>query len=370
MARIGIDARLTYYRRGGITEYIEQLIRHLPDLDLANDYIILHSWKDRRDLATGARQRRALVWTPAHHRLERLALAIETLPHGLDLLHSPDFIPPLGLWFRSVITIHDLTFLHYPEFLNSESRRYYNDQIAAAAARADHILTDSEATRTDVINLLRVPSEKVTTVWLGVSDHFHPASPEEIHRFTEQHNLSPGYILFVGTFEPRKNLSGLLRAYAQLCAEIPDVPRLVIAGSRGWLYTEIFALAQSLGLADTISWLENPSYADLPLLYSGAGVLCLPSFYEGFGFPPLEAMACGTPAVVADRASLPEVVGDAGLLVNPDDPSSIADALRRILADSALAGDLRRRGLERARAFSWAETARQTLSTYRGVLER
>jgi glycosyltransferase involved in cell wall biosynthesis len=362
MARIGIDARLTYYRRGGITEYIEQLTRHLPDLDSANDYVILHSRKDRRNLATGSRQRRAVSWTPAHHRLERLTLAVEILPLRLDLLHSPDFIPPLGHWFRSVITIHDLTFLHYPEFLTSESRRYYNDQIDAAAARADRILTDSEATRTDVINLLRVPAEKVTTVLLGISNHFHPAPPEAIMRFAAQHNLSPGYILFVGTFEPRKNLSGLLHAYAQLCAEVRDIPRLVLAGSRGWLYAEIFALAQSLGLGGAITWLENPAYADLPLLYSGAGVLCLPSFYEGFGFPPLEAMACGTPAVVANRASLPEVVGDAGLLVNPDDPSSIADALRRVLMDSALSADLRRRGLDRARAFSWAESARQTLA--------
>ncbi len=369
MARIGIDARLTYYRRGGITEYVEQLIKNLPALDDSNDYVILHSRKDRRNLAAGSRQRRAISWTPAHHRFERAALAVETFPLRLDLLHSPDFIPPLGRWFRSVITIHDLTFLHYPEFLTPDSRRYYNDQIDAAAARADHILTDSEATRADVIELLHVPPEKVTTVLLGVSPHFRPIDSDSLERFTRQHSLPRGYILFVGTFEPRKNLPGLLHAYALLRADLPDAPPLVIAGRRGWLVEEVYALAESLNLSESVRWLEDVPYSDLPALYTGAGVLCLPSFYEGFGFPPLEAMACGAPAVVADRASLPEIVGEAGLLVNPDDPASIADTLRWTLTDSALAAGLRQRGLERARTFTWQETARRTLSVYHKVLE-
>lgn len=369
MARIGIDARLTYYRRGGITEYIEQLIHCLPAQDETNDYVILHSRKDRRNLAAGPRQRRAVAWTPAHHRLERWALAAEILPHRLDLLHSPDFIPPKGCWFRSVITIHDLTFLHYPQFLTPGSRRYYNDQIEAAVARADHILTDSEATRQDVISMLRVDPDHATTVLLGLSDHFRPAPPETAQAFAARHNLPRGYILFVGTFEPRKNLSGLLQAYAALRADLPDAPPLVIAGRRGWLFEDVYALAESLHLTDCILWLEDTPHADLPALYSAASVLCLPSHYEGFGFPPLEAMGCGTPAVAADRASLPEVVGDAGLLIDPDDPASIAGALLRVLTDSALAADLRQRGLTRAAQFTWDRTARQTLHIYRTVLE-
>jgi glycosyltransferase involved in cell wall biosynthesis len=369
MHRIGIDARLTYYRRGGITEYIEALIRELPALDSYNEYVILHSRKDGRNLAARSNQRRAAMWTPAHHRIERTALGIETLPLRLDLLHSPDFIPPRGP-HRSVITIHDLNFLYYPKFLTAESRSYYNDQIDVAVKRADHIMTDSEATRQDVIEKLHVSPETVTTVLLGVSEHFCPASDAQIEAFTAKHDLICGYILFVGTFEPRKNLAGLLRAYAQLRADMPDLPPLVIAGRRGWLDEEIYELAASLKLGSHLTWLEDVPYVDLSALYSGASVLCLPSFYEGFGFPPLEAMACGTPTVSADRASLPEVVGDAGLLIDPERPASIAAGLRRVLTDSALAADLSQRGLARARTFQWSSTARQVLDVYEKVLNR
>jgi glycosyltransferase involved in cell wall biosynthesis len=172
----------------------------------------------------------------------------------------------------------------------------------------------------------------------------------------------------VGTLEPRKNLPGLLKAYALLQNEVPDAPPLVIAGRRGWLYESVYAQAGALGLKDRVVWLEGVAYQDLPALYSGAGVLCLPSFYEGFGLPPLEAMACGTPVVVAQRASLPEVVGDAGLLIDPDNPYSITDALRRVLTDPALATVLRQRGLVRASTFTWRETARKTLAVYRQML--
>lgn len=369
MARIGIDARLTYYRHGGIAQYIHHLIDELPALDAENDYFILHQRKDRRNLAKATNQRRVTCWTPSHHRYERLALAVEVFPLRLDLLHSPDFIPPFDGRYRSVITIHDLTFLHYPDFLTPESRRYYNDQIKAAVARADHIMTDSDATRIDVLNLLGVPPEKVTTVLLGISGHFRPAPASEIDEVMLRYDLPGEYILFVGTFEPRKNLDGLLRAYFQLKNEVPSAPALVIAGQRGWLCQGIFDLIRELGLESAVLWLEKVDFEELPALYSAARVLCLPSFYEGFGFPPLEAMACGTPAIVSDRASLPEIVGGAGLLVDPDDPASIARALRRVITGSELAADLQKRGLEHVKRFNWRETARRVLAVYQRVLD-
>jgi|YNPNPStandDraft_1061719.scaffolds.fasta_scaffold25275_3 glycosyltransferase involved in cell wall biosynthesis len=370
MARIGVDARLTYYRRGGISQYIEHLIHFFAALDVENQYFILQSRRDQRNLATAPNQHRVPCWTPAHNRFERLALAVEVFPLWLDLLHSPDFIPPLGGRYRSVITVHDLTFLHYPTFLTPDSRRYYNDQIEAAVARADHIIADSEATRVDAINLLDVPSEKITAILLAADEQFRPAPPEEIARIRAIYHLPSEYLLFVGTLEPRKNLGGLLRAYALLSTRLADTPPLIMAGQRGWLYDEIFDLIEQLKLSGRVSWVENVPYPDLPALYSGASLLCLPSFYEGFGLPPLEAMACGTPVVVSNRASLPEVVGDAGILVDPDDTASIADALYRVLADSALAALLRQRGLARAALFTWQETAKQTLAVYWRVLEQ
>jgi glycosyltransferase involved in cell wall biosynthesis len=366
--RIGIDARLTYYHEGGISRYIAHLIPELAALDAENEYVILHSRKDRRNLASGPNQRRATCWTPSHHPLERLALAVEVTPLGLDLLHSPDFIPPLDGRWKSVITIHDLSFLHFPETKDAASRRYYNGQIQAAVARADAILADSEATRQDVIAMLGVPPDKVTTVWAGIDAQFRPAPPEDIARVRAAHDLPGEYLLFVGTVEPRKNLAGLMRAYARLRAELNDVPALAVVGRRGWLNTPVHALPAELGIADQMHWIEDIPDDDLPALYSGASALCLPSLYEGFGFPVLEAMACGTPVVTSDRGSLPEVAGDAAILINPDDPADIAEGLRRALTDSALAADLRRRGLAQAAKFTWADTARRALDVYRRVL--
>ncbi len=370
MARIGIDARLTYYSQAGIAQYTQHLIRELAQIGTDDEFLILHSRKDRRTLASAPHQRRVACWTPAHHRLERLALAVEIAPLRLDLLHSPDFIPPWDGVHRAVITIHDLAFLYYPEFLTADSRHYYHGQIQAAVRRADHIIAVSEATRADVIAKLDVPADKVSTVLEAASEHFRPASADDVARTRARYGLPAEYILFVSTFEPRKNIGGLLRAYALLRVDLPDAPPLILAGRRGWLFEETFALSAQLGLDDHVMWLEDIPHDELPPLYSGAMVFCLPSFYEGFGLPPLEAMACGTPVVVANRASLPEVVGDAGLLVNPDDPASIADALYHVLTDTALAANLRQRGLEQAAQFSWHKTAYQTLAIYHYTLER
>lgn len=369
MAHIGIDARLTYYTQGGIAQYTQHIISELAGITSPHTFTILQSRKDARNLAAGPNQRKAACWTPAHHKLERLALAVELLPRGLDLLHSPDFIPPLNGSFRSVITVHDLAFLRYPQFLTEESRAYYC-QIGDAIKRADHIIAVSEATRADLVEMLGAPEYKITVVYEAASEQFRPPTPAEVNRIREKHNLLAPYILFVSTIEPRKNIDGLLRAYAALIDMMPDAPQLVVVGGKGWLYDKTMALYDELKLGERVRWLGSVDYADLPALYGAAEVFCLPSFYEGFGLPPLEAMACGAPVVVSGRASLPEVVGEAGLTVDPDDPSSIAGALHRVLTDSALAADLRAKGLTRAEMFSWARAARETLAVYERTLDR
>lgn len=366
--RIGIDARLNYYRPGGIVEYTRHLIRELAALDAVNDYRLVQHIRDRETLVVAPNFARINTLTPSHHRLERWALSAELLPHRLDILHSPDAIPPARAARRQVITIHDLHYLHYPQFMTADSRRYYVGQIVWAVRRADHLLASSQATRADLVTLLNVPEAKITVHMLGVDDLFKPALPAAIQACRARWGLPAHYLLFVGTFEPRKNIPTLLHAYDLLRHDLPDAPPLVLAGRRGWLYDDIQRTAEDLALGDHLIWVENPPRGDLPALYSGAAALTLPSHYEGFGLTALEAMACGTPPVASDRSSLPEVVGDAGLLVNPGDADSIADALRRLLTDSALRDTLRATGLARAATFTWRRMAEIVREVYARVM--
>ncbi len=372
MYRIGIDARLTAYRTGGIAEYTRALVRELAALDAETRYLILHARRAAESLTPAPNFQRVTTWTPCHHRFERPALAVETARLRLDLLHSPDFIPPFRLPLlgahRHVITIHDLNFLHYPQFQTPDSLRYYAGYIHAAVKQADHILADSEATKADICAMLNVPSNRITVHLLGVDPGFRPLSASETNDSRSRLGLPGSFILFVGTFEPRKNLAGLLNAYAGLVARTSDSPPLLIAGKRGWLYESIFDQVKALGLTNRVIWREDIADDDRVRLYNCASVLVLPSFYEGFGLPPLEAMACGAPVVVSDRSSLPEVVGNVGIYIDPDRPDSIADGIYRALTDSAWREQAIRTGIERAATFTWQRTAEIAFRVYHSVL--
>jgi len=363
MQHIGIDARLTYYRIGGISTYIRRLILALENLDMENQYTIFHSRKATESLVK--RFRHASLWTPCHHRIERIALSVELARFRLDVLHSPDFIPPLRGARKHIITVHDLNFLHYPQFLTAESRRYYNGQIERAVQQADHILADSEATKADLVKMLGVPPKKITVHMLGVDEQFKPLPPETLAHYRQQLNLPDSYFLFVGTFEPRKNILGLLESYRLLREKMPDAPALVLAGNRGWLFEETMAKIDQMNLGGNIHWLENVSQEALPALYNMASALVTPSFYEGFGFPALEAMACGTVPIVSNRSSLPEVVGDVGLQVDPENPATLTDALEYVLTNLTWRETMSQAGLARAATFTWERTARIALSVYR-----
>ncbi len=371
MTHVAFDARLAYYRReSGIGQYVVHLARLLPHLDAARVYTILHSRKDSINLAGAPNARRFDLWTPSHHRFEQVALPIELARIRCDLLHSPDFIPPLHTApfpvrgrHRRIITVHDLTFLRYPQFLTAESRRYYNGQVARAVTIADHILADSHATKADLIDLLGVPASKVTVVWLAPDARFKP-QPLRAGR----PGVPDRYLLFVGTFEPRKNVAGLLSAYRLLLDRDTSAPPLVIAGRRGWLFDKALARVERLGLHRRVLFLDAPADDDLVALYNGAATLALPSYYEGFGLPVLEAMACGVPVVISDRGSLPEIAGGAALVVDPDDADALATAIEQILHDPSLAEQLRQKGLARAAEFTWERCARETLAVYRLIV--
>lgn len=364
---IGIDARLTYYRTGGISTYMRRLVTALETLDTVNQYTILHGRKMRGSLVT--RFRRAALWTPSHHRFERLALSVELARFRLDVLHSPDFIPPLRGARRHVITVHDLTFLHYPQFLTADARRYYNDQIDIAVRQANHILADSQSTKNDLVKMLDVSPDKISVHLLGVDEGFRPLSANAVAAARRDLQLPEQYLLHVGTLEPRKNIVGLLTAYRALLDRLPDAPPLLLAGRKGWLFDETLAHVDQLRLDKQVFFRDDISDEYLPALYNGAALLAMPSFYEGFGFPALEAMACGTVTVVSDRSSLPEVVGDVGLQVNPDDMSALAAALERALTDETWRAANREAGIQRAKLFTWEQTARIALSAYQAAAE-
>lgn len=361
--RLGLDARLTYYTQGGIARYIQALAAHLPTIDSHHTH--LHLYRRGHSQNFNAQAQRVECWTPAHHRFEGLALGAEIARLSLDLLHSPDFIPPRWGCRRSLITVHDLAFWRYPQFLTPDSRRYYNGQIEWAVRQARAISADSHATKADLVNLLAVPADKVTVIHLGHDERFSVWPSDKVATILARLGLRPGYILCVGTFEPRKNMPGLVRAYAQM----RDAPPLVLVGHKGWLFADTLKLIRDLNLEQQVQFFENLSAADLPAVYNGAGVFALPSHYEGFGFPVLEAMGCGVPCVIANRASLPEIAGEAALAVDPDDVDELAHALTRALTDTALRETLRRAGLERVKRFSWETTARETLALYNRVLD-
>jgi glycosyltransferase involved in cell wall biosynthesis len=218
------------------------------------------------------------------------------------------------------------------------------------------------------MSLLDVASDKITVVHLAADPSFRPLPDATAAQVAAQYQLDPGFLLFVGTLEPRKNVPALLLAYQMLLNRRVIEAPLVLVGGKGWLYEEIFDRVEALGLDHHVRFLHGVPDVDLPGLYSAASALAMPSFYEGFGLPALEAMSCGTPVVVADRASLPEVVGDAGLLVDPESPEDLAKALERVLTKQGERERMRKAGLERAAAFSWERVARETQAVYEEVL--
>jgi glycosyltransferase involved in cell wall biosynthesis len=308
---------------------------------------------------------RALI-TPSHHRLEKWAVSLELIPSRVNIHHSPDFIPPVFGASKRVITVHDLNFLHYPQFLTAESRRYYAGQIDWAVQVADHIIADSHHTRKDLINRLNTPPEKVTTIYLAANPIYEKDWPADQSRKTlERLRLPKEFVLFVGTLSPRKNIATLVKANAHLVKHANfDLP-LVLAGARGWKFDGIFNEIYDLGLQDKVMHYDSLTDTELAHLYSFASLLALPSFYEGFGLPPLEAMHRGCPVITSDRSSLPEVVGDAGVLLDPDDVEAWAEAMLKVVDDQELRAQMIERGYRQARSFSWERTAAETLRIYR-----
>jgi glycosyltransferase involved in cell wall biosynthesis len=261
-----------------------------------------------------------------------------------------------------------LSFMLYPEAFNRPNARYLQHFTMLSVRRADRVIAVSESTKGDVVRLLGVAPEKVAVVYHGVENEFRPLDQgAEMDEFRARVRLPERFILCFGTLEPRKNLATLIAAYALLRKESRLPHKLVIAGGKGWRFEHVFAAVDEAGLQDDVLFPGYVPSDEQPMWYNAAEVFAYPSLYEGFGFPPLEALACGTPVVASNRSSLPEVVGDAGLLVDPLDAVELAEALRRVLTDGGLRQELVARGLARAQSFSWSRAARETVEVYHGT---
>ena len=369
--RIGIDAHSVGTKLGGNESYAVNLIEALAQIDSVNHYTIYVTTSEARDRFTDRWSNFKVRSTLPHTPLIRIpiSLSAELRKRPVDVLHvqftAPPFCPcPV------VVSIHDLSFEHLPETFKRRSRTQLRLTVRHSARRATRILSLSEHTRRDIIETYRIDAEKVSAIPLAAAEHFGPVNDNrELQRVRHNYGIAGDYILCVGSIQPRKNLARLIRAYALLRgnSSADKLPKLVLVGKCAWLYDETLRTLEKAGVKDTVVVTGYVPESDLPALYSGALCFVYPSYFEGFGLPPLEAMKCGAPVIVGDRTSLPEVVGDAALSVDPFDIEAIAAAITRLVNNSTLRHELSVRGQERARMFSWQHTARETLKVYTEV---
>lgn len=288
---------------------------------------------------------------------------------GVDLFFAADHLLPRFEGVASIINIRDLSYLILPRFHTRFSRVFQRLLMPRFARQASHIIVPSNATRHDLTAHYHVPGDRITVVAEGVDDQFRrPVSHDDVERVRRHYDLPNPYLLYIGTLEPRKNVKGLLDAFAALLqtASLPTLD-LVLAGGLGWLYEETLRHITTLGIASRVRRIGYVANEELPALYRGAEVFAFPSWYEGFGLPPLEALASGTPVVSSNAASLPEVVGDAGLLVAPEDTAGLTHALKAVLDEPDLNARLRAAGPRQAASYTWERTANQTLELCRKV---
>lgn len=370
--RIAIDAHSIGAKLGGNESYALNLIEALAQVDQSNEYTLYVTTTQAYDRLHQRWPNFKVRNTRPHTPLIRipLTLSAELRKNPVDVLHvqftAPPFCPcPV------VVSIHDLSFEHLPHTFNRRSRTQLRLTVRHSARRAARIISLSEHTKRDIVETYGISAEMISAIPLAAPTHFGPVSDDkELQRVRQTYGIVGEYILTVGSIQPRKNLARLVRAYASLRKkQIGDsFPKLVLVGKCAWLYDETLRALQETGIKDSVILTGYVPESDLPALYSGARCFVYPSYFEGFGLPPLEAMKCGTPVMVGNATSLPEVVGDAALTVDPFDINAIASGLESMLNDSVLRDTLRVKGKARATFFDWRDTARRTLGVYEQVV--
>jgi len=379
---IAIDYTPAVHQQAGIGRYTRGLVQALTRLDSDNRYTLMVLGRTGaqfipKTLPANFKLRFIPIsdrWaTVLWYRLN-LPIPVELFSGQTDLFHGPSFTLPPS-FTPSLLTVHDLSFLRYPQGAHPGLLAWLIKAVPRSLRRARHVLADSESTRADLIELMQVPSERITVIGAGVEKRFQPVTaPETLARVRARYRLPNRFILSVSTLEPRKNLTGLIAAFNRMASSnalssMADL-HLVIAGGKGWLYDDIFAAAETSPLRERIHFAGYVADEDLPALYSLATLFAFPSHYEGFGIPVLESMACGTPVVCANNSSLPEIAGDAALLIEATDTEALTDAMHQLVIDASLREGLIQRGYEQAGKFKWEEAARRLLDVYSTIAGR
>jgi glycosyltransferase involved in cell wall biosynthesis len=369
--RVAVNAHLISgqagYRSAGVHQYIVHLLAHLPTADLGMEIVGLVGRAGVSEMHGLPLVRSRL---PTHRAAVRILWEQAIQPFVLrkvraNLVHGPVNVAPLLATCPSVITIHDLSFLRCPNLLRPANRTYLRIMTQLSARRAKRIIAVSRFTARESVALLGVPESRIETVYHGVDASFRPLPASQVDAFRAERGLPDKFVLFVGTLEPRKNVDRLVEAYARLGS---CVPPLVLVGGKGWLYADLFAHIEALGLTNRVRFIGYVPQDELPLWYNAALVFAYPSLYEGFGLPVLEAQACGTPVLTSASSALPEAAGDAAVFVDPTDTEALRAGLDRLLSDGDLRRDLRERGLSHSRGFSWRQAACQTTAVYRQAM--
>ena len=351
--RIAIDTQTKLGQKTGFGFYVKNLVEALEKVDSSDEYLKI-SPEGEKDFSTPQR----LFW-------DQFSFPRKARKAKVDLLHQPCFSAPLFYKGKIVVTCHDLISIFFPENLPLASRLFYSRWMPYSYRKADLIIAISENTKRDIMSLLKIPKEKIRVIHSAASKDFKPIkSKVRLENVQKKYKTGKKYFIDVGTIEPRKNLPFLVRAYALAVKEGVD-ENLVITGKKGWYYEDLFRLVDELNLENKVIFTGYVDEKDLPSLYSGATAFVFPSIYEGFGLPPLEAMACGVPVISSNTSSLPEVVDNAGILLPPEDESLWAKNLVKISKDHGLSLTLSQLGLRQAKKFSWEETAKKTSLVYK-----
>jgi glycosyltransferase involved in cell wall biosynthesis len=374
--RIGVDvteAVLTENPKAGVYQYAFHLLREYWTSYKEHEYLLfLNSFRRRHygkygafvSEVSGGEFKRRICRVP-HKILRRWRLPIDLFVGRVDIFHGPfNFVPPI-ICGRSVVTVHDIAFKFIPEYLRADWVSDIDRYMTPSVRRADAIITISQFSKQGIAETFGIPEERIRVIYHGVSEEFTPEPGPTDATILQKMGVNRPYILFVGTLQPSKNVGRLLEAFAILKEDQKIGQRLVVVGERGWMYDGILKRYEELRLRDEVLFAGYVPNRDLPALYRGADLFVLPSVFESFGIPVLEAMACGTPVVASRACALPEITGGAGLLVNPESVEEMAHAIHRVLSDRELRERLRQQGLSRIQNLTWNETARKTMGVYR-----